>query len=146
MTQYQVITLMTTNGQAPFVTVFMYLNEAKDEQTKKDLALIIEEVLKQRYQGVKNETGVWVTPAFPKLIYVLEEDNVHENSRFWYLTELAAKCSAKRLVPDYISEKIMLQNKVDKNGNGHCYTCMGKCKLQPMLNLLNRANGCKMSA
>ena len=103
----------------------MYLNEAKDEQTKKDLALIIEEVLKQRYQGVKNEKGVWVTPAFPKLIYVLEEDNVHENSRFWYLTELAAKCSAKRLVPDYISEKIMLQNKIDKNDNGHCYTCMG---------------------
>lgn len=125
MIQYQVITLMTTNGQAPFVTVFMYLNEAKDEQTKKDLALIIEEVLKQRYQGVKNEKGVWVTPAFPKLIYVLEEDNVHEDSRFWYLTELAAKCSAKRLVPDYISEKIMLQNKVDKNGDGHCYTCMG---------------------
>ena len=124
----------------------MYLNEAKDEQTKSDLALIIEEVLKQRYQGVKNEKGVWVTPAFPKLIYVLEEDNVYEDSRFWYLTQLAAKCSAKRLVPDYISEKIMLQNKIDKNGNGHCYTCMGKRKLQPMLNLLNRANGCKMSA
>lgn len=133
-------------SQAPFVTVFMYLNEAKDEQTKSDLALIIEEVLKQRYQGVKNEKGVWVTPAFPKLIYVLEEDNVYEDSRFWYLTQLAAKCSAKRLVPDYISEKIMLQNKIDKNGNGHCYTCMGKRKLQPMLNLLNRANGCKMSA
>ena len=125
MIQYQVVTLMTTNGQAPFVTVFMYLNEAKSEQEKLDLALIIEETLRQRYQGVKNEKGIWITPAFPKLIYVLEEDNIHEDSRFWYLTQLAAKCTAKRLVPDYISEKIMLQNKVDKNGEGHCYTCMG---------------------
>ena len=133
-------------SQAPFVTVFMYLNETQDPQTKADLALIIEEVLKQRHQGVKNEKGVWVTPAFPKLIYVLEEENIHEDSPFWYLTEMAANCSAKRLVPDYISEKIMLQNKIDKNGDGHCYTCMGKRKLQPMLNLLNRANGCKMSA
>lgn len=125
MIQYQVVTLMTTNGQAPFVTVFMYLNEAKNEQEKRDLALIIEEVLKQRYQGVKNEKGVWITPAFPKLIYVLEEDNVTEGSKYWYLTKLAAKCTAKRLVPDYISEKVMLKNKVDKNGEGHCYTCMG---------------------
>ncbi len=125
MIQYQVVTLMTTNGQAPFVTVFMYLNEAKNEQEKKDLALIIEEVLKQRYQGVKNEKGVWITPAFPKLIYVLEEDNIKEDSKYWYLTKLAAKCTAKRMVPDYISEKIMLQNKIDKNGEGHCYTCMG---------------------
>ena len=125
MIQYQVVTLMTTNGQAPFVTVFMYLNEAKNEQEKNDLALIIEEVLKQRYQGVKNEKGVWITPAFPKLIYVLEEDNVTEGSKYWYLTKLAAKCTAKRLVPDYISEKVMLKNKVDKNGEGHCYTCMG---------------------
>ena len=125
MIQYQVVTLMTTNGQAPFVTVFMYLNEAKNEQEKNDLALIIEEVLKQRYQGVKNEKGVWITPAFPKLIYVLEEDNVTEGSKYWYLTKLAAKCTAKRLVPDYISEKVMLKNKVDKNGDGHCYTCMG---------------------
>ncbi len=123
--QYQVVTLMTTNGQAPFVTVFMYLNEAKDEQEKKDLALIIEETLRQRYQGVKNEDGVWVTPAFPKLIYVLEEDNVTPDSKYFYLTRLAAECTAKRMVPDYISEKIMLQNKVDKNGEGHCYTCMG---------------------
>ena len=123
--QYQVVTLMTTNGQAPFVTVFMYLNEAKSEQEKADLALIIEEVLKQRYQGVKNEQGVWITPAFPKLIYVLEEDNITEDSKYWYLTKLAAKCTAKRMVPDYISEKVMLQNKVDKNGDGHCYTCMG---------------------
>ncbi len=123
--QYQVVTLMTTNGQAPFVTVFMYLNEAKDEQEKKDLALIIEQVLLQRYQGVKNEDGVWVTPAFPKLIYVLEEDNIKEGTPYFYLTKLAAKCTAKRMVPDYISEKIMLQNKVDKNGNGNCYTCMG---------------------
>ncbi len=123
--QYQVVTLMTTNGQAPFVTVFMYLNEAKNEREKKDLALIIEETLKQRYEGVKNEKGVWVTPAFPKLIYVLEEDNIHEDSPYYYLTKLAAKCTAKRMVPDYISEKIMLQNKIDKNGNGHCYTCMG---------------------
>ena len=125
MIQYQVVTLMTTNGQAPFVTVFMYLNEAKNDQEKQDLALIIEETLRQRYQGVKNEKGVWITPAFPKLIYVLEEDNIHEDSRYYYLTKLAAKCTAKRLVPDYISEKIMLQNKVDKNGEGHCYTCMG---------------------
>ena len=125
MIQYQVVTLMTTNGQAPFVTVFMYLGEAKTEQEKYDLALIIEETLKQRYKGVKNEKGVWVTPAFPKLIYVLEEDNIHEDSRYYYLTKLAAKCTAKRMVPDYISEKIMLQNKIDKNGEGHCYTCMG---------------------
>ncbi len=125
MIQYQVVTLMTTNGQAPFVTVFMYLNEAKNEQEKKDLALIIEETLRQRYRGVKNEKGIWITPAFPKLIYVLEEDNIHEDSKYYYLTELAAKCTAKRMVPDYISEKIMLQNKVDKNGEGHCYTCMG---------------------
>ncbi len=125
MIQYQVVTLMTTNGQAPFVTVFMYLNEAKNEQEKSDLALIIEETLRQRYIGVKNEKGVWITPAFPKLIYVLEEDNIAEGTKFWYLTKLAAKCTAKRMVPDYISEKIMLQNKIDKNGEGHCYTCMG---------------------
>ena len=123
--QYQVVTLLTTNGQAPFVTVFMYLGEAKNEQEKADLAMIIEETLKQRYEGVKNEAGEWITPAFPKLIYVLEEDNVREDSKYWYLTELAAKCTAKRMVPDYISEKIMLQTKVDKNGDGHCYTCMG---------------------
>lgn len=123
--QYQVVTLMTTNGQAPFITVFMYLGEAKDEQTKKDLALIIEEVLLQRYQGVKNEAGAWVTPAFPKLIYVLEEQNVHKESEYYYLTKLSAMCTAKRMVPDYISEKVMLQNKIDKNGNGNCYTCMG---------------------
>ncbi len=123
--QYQVVTLLTTNGQAPFVTVFMYLGEAKDPQLKKDLALIIEEVLSQRIQGVKNEAGVYVTPAFPKLIYVLEEDNVKEGTPYWYLTELAAKCTAKRMVPDYISEKIMLANKIDENGNGNCYTCMG---------------------
>ena len=123
--QYQVVTLLTTNGQAPFVTVFMYLNEAKNEQEKHDLALIIEEVLQQRYEGVKNESGVWVTPAFPKLIYVLEEDNIYENSEYYYLTRMAAKCTAKRMVPDYISEKKMLELKVDKNGEGHCYTCMG---------------------
>ena len=123
--QYQVITLMTTNGQAPFLTVFMYLNEAKNEQEKKDLALIIEEMLRQRHKGVKNENGAWITPAFPKLIYVLEEDNIYEDSKYFYLTKLAAKCTAKRMVPDYISEKIMLQNKIDKNGEGHCYTCMG---------------------
>ena len=123
--QYQVVTLLTTNGQAPFITVFMYLGEAKDEQTKADLALIIEEVLKQRIQGVKNEAGVWITPAFPKLIYVLEEDNISEDSKYYHLTRLAAKCTAKRMVPDYISEKIMLKNKVDKNGDGQCYTCMG---------------------
>ena len=123
--QYQVVTLLTTNGQAPFVTVFMYLGEARSEQERSDLALIIEETLKQRIQGVKNESGVWITPAFPKLIYVLEEDNIREGSRYWYLTELAAKCTAKRMVPDYISEKMMLKYKVDKNGEGHCYTCMG---------------------
>ncbi len=123
--QYQVVTLLTTNGQAPFVTVFMYLNEAKDPGLKRDLALIIEEVLRQRCEGVKNEAGVYVTPAFPKLIYVLEEDNIKEDSPYWYLTELAAKCTAKRMVPDYISEKIMLELKKDKNGEGHCYTCMG---------------------
>jgi len=123
--QYQVVTLMTTNGQAPFITVFMYLNEAKSEQEKEDLAMVIEEVLKQRIQGVKNEKGVYITPAFPKLIYVLEEDNIHEGDKYWYLTELAGKCTAKRMVPDYISEKVMLKNKVDKNGNGNCYTCMG---------------------
>mgnify|MGYP002517064268 FL=1 len=123
--QYQVVTLLTTNGQAPFVTVFMYLGEAKNQQEKDDLALIIEETLLQRYQGVKNEKGVWVTPAFPKLIYVLEEDNIREDSKYWELTKLAAKCTAKRMVPDYISEKKMLELKVDKNGNGHCYPCMG---------------------
>ena len=123
--QYQVVTLLTTNGQAPFITVFMYLGEAKNEQEKADLALIIEETLLQRYQGVKNEAGVWITPAFPKLIYVLEEQNVHPDSPYYYLTELSAKCTAKRMVPDYISEKIMLESKVDKNGEGHCYTCMG---------------------
>ena len=123
--QYQVVTLMTTNGQAPFITVFMYLGEAKNEQEKKDLAIIIEETLLQRYQGVKNEAGVYITPAFPKLIYVLEEDNITPDSPYWYLTELSAKCTAKRLVPDYISEKMMMKLKVDKNGEGHCYTCMG---------------------
>lgn len=123
--QYQVVTLLTTNGQAPFVTVFMYLNEARNEREKKDLAMIIEETLRQRVTGVKNEAGVWITPAFPKLIYVLEEDNIHEGDPYYYLTELAAKCTAKRMVPDYISEKVMLKNKVDKNGEGHCYTCMG---------------------
>ena len=123
--QYQVVTLMTTNGQAPFITVFMYLNEAKNEQEKKDLAMIIEEMLLQRHEGVKNEKGVWITPAFPKLIYVLEEDNVREGTPYWYLTRLAARCTAKRMVPDYISEKKMLELKVDKNGQGHCYTCMG---------------------
>ncbi len=125
MIQYQVITLMTTNGQAPFVTVFMYLNEVPDGQIKDDLAMIIEETLNQRILGVKNEKGVYITPAFPKLIYVLEEDNIHEDSKYWYLTKLAAKCTAKRMVPDYISEKMMLDLKVDKNGDGHCYTCMG---------------------
>ena len=123
--QYQVVTLLTTNGQAPFVTVFMYLGEAKNAQEKADLAMIIEETLRQRIQGVKNEKGVWITPAFPKLIYVLEEDNIHEGAPYWYLTELAAKCTAKRMVPDYISEKKMLEYKVDKNGEGPCYTCMG---------------------
>ena len=125
MIQYQVITLMTTNGQAPFITVFMYLGEAKDEQTKADLAAIIEEMLHQRIKGVKNEKGVFITPAFPKLIYVLEEDNITEGSKYWELTKLAAQCTAKRMVPDYISEKKMLELKVDKNGEGHCYTCMG---------------------
>lgn len=123
--QYQVITLMTTNGQAPFITVFMYLNEVNDPQTKHDLAMIIEEVVKQRMEGVKNEKGIWVTPAFPKLIYVLEDDNIEPGTPYYYLTELCAKCSVKRLVPDYISEKKMLENKVDANGDGHCYTCMG---------------------
>ena len=123
--QYQVVTLLTTNGQAPFVTVFMYLGEAKNEREKQDLAIIIEEMLLQRIQGVKNEKGAWVTPAFPKLIYVLEEQNIREDSPYWYLTELAARCTAKRMVPDYISEKMMLKLKVDKNGEGHCYTCMG---------------------
>jgi len=123
--QYQVVTLMTTNGQAPFITVFMYLGEAKNEQEKKDLAIIIEETLLQRYQGVKNEAGVYITPAFPKLIYVLEEDNIHPDSPYAYLTELSAKCTAKRMVPDYISEKMMLKLKIDSNGNGNCYTCMG---------------------
>ena len=123
--QYQVVTLLTTNGQAPFVTVFMYLGEARNEQEKKDLAIIIEETLLQRYRGVKNEDGVYVTPAFPKLIYVLEEQNIHEDSPYYYLTELSAKCTARRMVPDYISEKKMLELKVDKNGDGHCYTCMG---------------------
>ena len=123
--QYQVVTLMTTNGQAPFITVFMYLGEARTPQEKADLAIIIEETIRQRYQGVKNEAGVWITPAFPKLIYVLEEDNIRPGSPYYYLTELAAKCTAKRMVPDYISEKKMLELKVDKNGEGHCYTCMG---------------------
>ena len=123
--QYQVVTLMTTNGQAPFITVFMYLGEARNPQEKADLAIIIEETIRQRYQGVKNEAGVWITPAFPKLIYVLEEDNIRPGTPYYYLTELAAKCTAKRMVPDYISEKKMLEPKVDKNGEGHCYTCMG---------------------
>ena len=123
--QYQVVTLMTTNGQAPFITVFMYLGEARNAQDKADLAIIIEETIRQRYQGVKNEAGVWITPAFPKLIYVLEEDNIRPGTPYYYLTELAAKCTAKRMVPDYISEKKMLELKVDKNGEGHCYTCMG---------------------
>ena len=133
--QYQIVTLLTTNGQAPFVTIFMYLNEARSEQEKKDIALITEEILIQRYQGVKNEKGVWITPAFPKLIYALEEDNIAPGTPYYYLTELAAKCTAKRMVPDYISEKIMLQLKVDKNGQGHCYPCMG-CRsfLTPYVN------------
>ena len=120
------------NVQAPFVTIFMYLNEVSDERTKKDLAMIIEEVVRQRTEGVKNEQGVWITPAFPKLIYVLEEDNISEGSPYYYLTELCAKCTAKRMVPDYISEKKMLEYKIDKNGKGHCYPCMGKRKLQLM--------------
>ncbi len=123
--QYQVVTLMTTNGQAPFITVFMYLGEAKNEQEKKDLAIMIEETLRQRIKGVKNEKGVYITPAFPKLIYVLEEQNINEDSEYYYLTKIAAECTAKRMVPDYISEKIMLELKKDKNGEGHCYTCMG---------------------
>ena len=123
--QYQVVTLMTTNGQAPFITVFMYLGEARNPQEKADLAIIIEETIRQRYQGVKNEAGVWITPAFPKLIYVLEEDNIRPGTPYYYLTELAAKCTAKRMVPDYISEKKMLELKIDQNGEGHCYTCMG---------------------
>ncbi len=123
--QYQVVTLMTTNGQAPFVSIFMYLNEAKDDKLKGDLAMIIEEFLIQRHRGVKNETGTYITPAFPKLIYVLEKDNIEPDSRYYYLTKLAAKCTAKRMVPDYISEKIMLESKIDSNGNGNCYTCMG---------------------
>lgn len=133
--QYQINTLMTTNGQTPFVSVNMYLNEAKSEQEKADLALVIEEVLKQRIQGVKNENGVWITPTFPKLLYVLEPDNIAEDQPYWYLTELAAKCTAKRMVPDYISEKVMLENKIDKSGNGNCYPCMG-CRsfLTPYLN------------
>ena len=133
--QYQVVTLMTTNGQAPFLSVNMYLNEVKDDRTKSDLAMIIEEVLIQRIQGVKNEQGVWITPAFPKLLYVLEDDNIHEGDKYWYLTELAAKCTAKRMVPDYISEKKMLEYKIDKNGNGNCYPCMG-CRsfLTPYIN------------
>lgn len=135
MIQYQVVTLLTTNGQAPFVTVFMYLGEARSESERADLAMIIEETLQQRIQGVKNEAGVWITPAFPKLIYVLEEDNVREDGKYWYLTKLAAECTAKRMVPDYISEKKMLEYKVDKNGDGHCYTCMG-CRsfLTPYVN------------
>ena len=123
--QYQILTLQTTNGQTPFASIFMYLGECKDELLKNDLALMIEEVLNQRIQGVKNEKGVWVTPAFPKLLYVLEEDNTKEDSKYWYLTKLAAECTAKRMVPDYISEKIMLRDKIDKNGNGNCYPCMG---------------------
>ena len=123
--QYQVVTLMTTNGQAPFITVFMYLGEAKNERVKDDLAIMIEETLLQRIKGVKNEKGVYITPAFPKLIYVLEEQNIHENSKYFYLTKLAAECTAKRMVPDYISEKVMLNLKKDANGDGHCYTCMG---------------------
>jgi ribonucleoside-triphosphate reductase len=127
--QYQINTLSTTNGQSPFVTLFMYLNETKDEQTKADLAMLIEEVLNQRYEGVKNEKGVYVSPTFPKLVYVLQEDNIRPGAPYWYLTQLAAKCSAKRLVPDYVSEKVMKRCKVDENGNGHCYPPMGKRKL-----------------
>lgn len=123
--QYQINTLMTTNGQTPFVTIWMYLNEVPEGQTRDDLALIIEEVIKQRYEGTKNEKGVWITPAFPKLVYALTEDNIHEGSKYWYLTELAAKCTAKRLVPDYVSEKVIKQHKVDSNGDGHCYPPMG---------------------
>ena len=128
---------MTVNGQAPFVTLFMYLNEAKNEREKADLALLIEEELWQSLQGVKNEVGAWVTPAFPKVIYVLQEDNIHPGDKYWYLTALAARCSVKRLTPDYISEKVMKQYKVDQNGNGQCFPCMGKRKLQPRINRLN---------
>lgn len=137
--QYQIITLQTTNGQAPFITVFMYLNEVKDKQTKSDLALIIEEVIRQRYKGVKNKKGIWITPAFPKLIYVLEEDNIREGTPYWYLTKLSAECTAKRLVPDYISEKQMLETKIDKNGDGHCFGSMG-CRsfLSPFLDKNNK--------
>ncbi len=127
--QYQIITLQTTNGQSPFVSVFMYLNEVPEGKDRQDLALVIEEVLRQRIQGVKNEKGVWTAPAFPKLLYVLQEDNVKEGTRWFYLTKLAAECTAKRMVPDYISEKIMFENKVDKLGNGNCYGPMGKRKL-----------------
>lgn len=130
--QYQILTLNSSNGQTPFVSICMYLNEVSDPVTKADLATIIEEVLKQRIQGIKNESGHWITPAFPKLLYVLEEDNIHKDSKYWYLTELAARCTAKRMVPDYISEKMMKQNKIDKDGNGNCFPCMGKCKLQLM--------------
>lgn len=125
MIQYQVITLMTTNGQAPFVTVFMYLNEVEEGRLRDDLALVIEEMLRQRILGVKNESGVYITPAFPKLIYVLEEDNIREGTKYWDITKLAAECTAKRMVPDYISEKKMLELKIDANGNGNCYPCMG---------------------
>lgn len=130
--QYQILTLNSSNGQTPFVSICMYLNEVSDPVIKADLATIIEEVLKQRIQGIKNESGHWITPAFPKLLYVLEEDNIHKDSKYWYLTELAARCTAKRMVPDYISEKMMKQNKIDKDGNGNCFPCMGKCKLQLM--------------
>ena len=121
---------MTTNGQTPFVSISMYLNEAKNEQEKEDLALIIEEVLKQRIQGIKNESGAWITPAFPKLLYFLEEDNITEDGKYWYLTKLAAKCTAKRMVPDYISEKKMLEYKIDKLGNGNAYPCIKCCALK----------------
>ncbi len=124
--QYQINTLLTTNGQAPFVSICMYLGEVDDPQTKEDLAMVIEEVLKQRTQGVKNEQGAWITPAFPKLLYILEPENIEEDGKYFYLTKLAAKCTAKRMVPDYISEKMMLQNKIDKNGEGHCYPCINK--------------------
>lgn len=130
--QYQILTLNSSNGQTPFVSICMYLNEVKDPRTKADLALVIEEVLRQRIRGIKNEAGQWITPSFPKLLYVLEEDNIRADSKYYYLTELAAECSAKRMVPDYISEKVMLQNKVDKDGAGNCFPCMGKRKLQLM--------------
>ena len=136
--QYQINTLMTTNGQTPFVTIFMYIDEVPEGRTREDLVLIIKEVLRQRIQGTKNEKGAWITPAFPKLIYVLEEDNIHEDSKYWEVTKLAAQCTAKRMVPDYISEKIMLQNKVDKNGEGHCYTCMGGLKTTAHVKLEER--------